>query len=205
MREATKSPLSLDQVARLLFATEGSTDPIRDTALLLFLLDTGCRAGETIALNAADVDLANGNCMVLGKGSKRRLVYFGGETAAALGRYLTYSRRLSTHGAVTDPESALFLPLHGRGRFTVSGLRCIVRRLSKAAGVKTSCSPHAFRRTFAVQTLRNGANVFSVQAMLGHTDLEMTRRYCRIAESDIETQHRAFGPVDNLLPSLSAP
>jgi site-specific recombinase XerD len=54
------------------------------------------------------------------------------------------------------------------------------------------------RRTFAVQTLRNGANVFSVQTMLGHTDLQMTRRYCAIAHADVETQHRQYGPVDHL-------
>lgn len=193
--ESTRDPLTQHQVEKLFTSIDLSQDPLRDTALLLFLLDTGCRAGEVVALNVEDIDLANRCCEVLGKGRKKRLVYFGEHTADALRHYLRNGGRLRADYTY-NRDSALFLPVKNSERFTVSGLRSIVRRLTKVADIKTSCSPHAFRRTFAVQTLRNGANVFSVQAMLGHTNLEMTRQYCRMAVADVENQHRHFAPVD---------
>lgn len=82
--------------------------------------------------------------------------------------------------------------------FTRSGLLHLVKRLGKTAGIKDSASVHALRRSFAVQMLRNGANVFSVQAMLGHTNLQMTRKYCTMALTDAEAQHRQFSPMDRL-------
>ncbi len=80
----------------------------------------------------------------------------------------------------------------------LSGLQQLLKRLEKTCGIKASRSPHAFRRSFAVQTLKNGANVFSVQAMLGHTDLQMTQTYCALAQADIEAQHRQYSPLDRL-------
>ena len=65
-------------------------------------------------------------------------------------------------------------------------------------GQRQNCSPHALRRTFAVMSLRNGANIFSVQDALGHSNLDMTRRYCRIAQADVQEQHRRFSPMNNI-------
>lgn len=82
--------------------------------------------------------------------------------------------------------------------FTRWGLLRLIKRLGSAADIKDACCVHALRRTFAVQMLRNGANVFSVQAMLGHSDLGQTRQYCAIALADVEEQHHAYSPADRL-------
>lgn len=83
--------------------------------------------------------------------------------------------------------------------FGPSGIYQVMKRLARNAGVPNP-GPHAMRRTFVVNVLREGANVFSVQALMGHADLQMTRRYCAIAQTDIAEQHRRFSPADRLKP-----
>jgi site-specific recombinase XerD len=211
VRVEVKSPLSLDQIQTLFESARRSTQPLRDTAILSLLLDTGCRASELIAIQLEDVDWQNRCCRVLGKGNKYRTLYFGDRTGQALQAYVEASGRQVSVGndrvynaSVTTPlflSDAACLGTRDERHptpLTRSGLLQLMKRLGKAGGIKMSCSPHALRRTFAVQTLRNGANVFSVQAMLGHTDLQMTRRYCAIAHADVEAQHRQFAPMDRL-------
>lgn len=203
VRNEVKEPLSISQFQELIHSASKTLQPLRDVAILSLLLDTGCRASELISLKREDIDWDNRSCRVLGKGNKFRTIYFGEKTATALKAYVSSSGPAEN----SEPESLpLFLStrgvepdsMEGTRSLTRSGLLQLVERLSRAAGIKGSCSPHVLRRTFAVQTLRNGANVFSVQAMLGHTDLQMTRRYCAVANADVEAQHRAFAPMDRL-------
>lgn len=80
-----------------------------------------------------------------------------------------------------------------------SGLLQLIRRLGRKAGIQaTRCSPHTFRNTFAVEFLRGGGNLFSLQQLLGHSSLSMTNRYVALAQGDIENQHRQFSPADRL-------
>ena len=79
----------------------------------------------------------------------------------------------------------------------------MLKRLGRRAGIKDEVSVHALRRSFAVQMLKNGANVFSVQAMLGHSTLKQTRKYCTLALADAEAQHRQFSPMDRFAPMSS--
>lgn len=199
VHEEMKTSLSQAQIEALLDAAQESTNPTRNVALLWFLLDTGCRASELVATRLEDIDLKSRCCQVLGKGNKYRDVYFGSKTAQALWQYLEKTGRLHTAGQGRAENSSLFLSGRGIEPLTLSGLQQIMKRLKKRAGIRAACSPHAFRRSFAVETLRNGANVFSVQAMLGHTDLQMTQRYCALSQADVEAQHRSFSPVDRLL------
>jgi integrase/recombinase XerD len=143
-----------------------------------------------VALKCKDVDLESGRCRVLGKGNKYRTVFFGHKTGGLLARLI----RRNGNGE----DGPLFVSSRGRGHFTRSGLLHLMKWLGNSAGIKDEVSLHVFRRSFAVQMLRNGANVFSVQAMLGHTNLTMTRRYCQVALADTEAQHRKFGPMDRL-------
>jgi integrase/recombinase XerD len=196
VREETKAPLSPQQVVALLRAARRSADPARNAAILLFLLDTGCRASELVSLRRRDLDQANRRCRVLGKGDKYRTLFFGERTAAVLARYL---RELDLQGGpLSSQDDPLFFSARGGASLTRSGLLHLVKRLAQAAGIKDAVCVHALRRSFAVQMLRNGANVFSVQAMLGHTNLQQTRKYCALAMADAEAQHRQFGPVDRL-------
>ncbi len=123
------------------------------------------------------------------------MVHFGMATGNALRLYLR-----SRSDADTDEEPAFVADKCGEAvrPLTRSGLRQLIGRLGKAAGITRACSPHVLRRTFAVSWLRNGGNIFSLQAMLGHSDLRMTQRYLSLARADIAEQARQFSPGDNL-------
>jgi len=194
VRFEEKQPLSVDQIKALLGATRRSQQPRRNEAIFLLLLDTGIRSSELVSLKIGDIDLRSRQCNVLGKGNKVRVVYFGMTTGNALRLYLRQREE--------DVEAPLFLADKSRGAvrgLTRSGLQQLLERLGQTAGITgRSCSPHVLRRTFAMTWLRNGANVFSLQAMLGHSDLRMTQRYLSLANADIAEQARQFSPADKL-------
>lgn len=190
MRSEQVQPFTPEHQGAFVSASRKSTHPRRDEAIVLFLLDTGVRASELCALKMSDLDLQQRRCTVLGKGSKRRSIFFGRASSKALWQYLREHPR--------DDNDFVFLSDRG-GRagepLTRSGLLQLVRRLGIAAKIQAAhCSPH----TFAVEFLRNGGNVFSLQQMLGHTSLHMTNRYVALAQADIENQHRQFSPADRL-------
>lgn len=183
-------PFAMEQVKALLTAAKRTKNPRRDEALVLFLLDTGVRASELCSLVVKDVDMQGRRCSVLGKGNKYRTVYFGGATAKAIWQYLRSDPR-----EVVEP---LFLSERGEA-FTRSGLRQLIERLGDLARIEAArCSPHTFRHTFAVEFLRAGGNVFTLQQLLGHTDLKTSNRYVALAQADIQNQHRQFSPADRL-------
>ncbi len=164
---------------------------LRDKVILLTLLDTGCRASEVTSLNVGDVDLHSGSVMIRrGKGSKWRSVFLGSKTRRALVAYL----RLRRDASDQDP---LFATVTG-GRLTYTGLRDIVRRRAARAGLPAP-TLHSFRRAFALLSLRNGVDVFSLQRLLGHADLSALRRYLAQNDEDLRRAHERTGPVDTLL------
>jgi site-specific recombinase XerD len=184
-------PFTREQVEALLLAARRASYPQRDEAILLFLLDTGVRASELCTIKMNDVDLFSCRAQVLGKGNKRRSVYFGRRCARALRTYLRREYR--------TPDYPLFTTERGEAALTRSGLLQIIHKMGKRAGIQvTRCSPHTFRHTFAVEFLRAGGNVFSLQQLLGHTGLQITQRYVALAQADIQTQHRQFSPGDRL-------
>ena len=163
----------------------------RDRAMMLFLLDSGCRRAELHALNVAHVDLSTGSVLIeRGKGGKRRVTFIGSKTRRALVRYL----RL--RGEVSD-SNPLWVTLQGR-RLTFAGLREVVRRRAKRAQVPVP-SLHAFRRAFAISALRAGCDLITLQRMLGHSSLAVVSRYLRQVEDDLREAHERVGPVDHLL------
>jgi site-specific recombinase XerD len=193
-RKDQVQPFTHKQVQAILDATRRSQHPRRDEAIVFFLLDTGVRASELCGLKMRDLDLGARSCRVVGKGDKERAVCFGRSTAQALWRYLREQER--------EPDEPVFLSDRGRRAgepLTRSGLLQLIHRLGESAGVQvTRCSPHTFRHTFAIEFLRAGGNVFSLQQMLGHTALHMTNKYVAYAQADIENQHRQFSPVERL-------
>jgi integrase/recombinase XerC/integrase/recombinase XerD len=161
----------------------------RDKALLLFLLDTGARAAECAALNLADVDPRLGVVHIrAGKGDKDRYVFMGSRTSKAIMRY-TMGRERSTGGALWLTESG--------GRLTLEGLRMVLRRLGKRAGVE-HCHPHTFRRTFALWSLRAGMSIYHLQRLMGHADITVLRQYLDLVTEDVQAAHQAAGIVDRL-------
>lgn len=183
-------PFTEDQVQAILAAAKRAKYPKRDVAIVLFLLDTAVRVSELCSLTMQDVDLVSKKAVVLGKGNKHRAVYFSRQTGRALTAYL--------RGTTRQPTDPLFIS-EKRCPFSRNGMFQLVERLGKNAGVEaTRCSPHTFRHTAAIWFLRNGGNVFSLQQMLGHTDIKMTSHYLAIADADIQFQHTQFSPVERL-------
>lgn len=187
-------PFATEQVEALLAAAKKSTAPLRNEAIILFLLDTGVRASELCHLKMHDLDIDGRRCKVLGKGNKHRSVFFGKATTKALWNYL--------RDEPCDDDDPLFTANRGTRSgeaLTRCGLLRLIVRLGKTAGIQsTRCSPHTFRHTFAVEFLRGGGNVFSLKELLGHTSLTIVNRYVSLAQADIENQHRQFSPGDRL-------
>ncbi len=167
----------------------------RDEALILFLLDTGLRASELCALRIRDVDMSTGEVTIQhgkeggAKGAKGRTVYIGKATKRTLWRYLV------ERGEKDNEEVPLFTTIDDKP-LNRDSLRFIFIRLGKAAGLKT-CHPHMFRHTFAINYLRSDGDVLTLQTLLGHTSLEMVKRYARIAKIDLQRSHGRASPVDN--------
>ncbi|MFN3653279.1 MAG: tyrosine-type recombinase/integrase [Armatimonadota bacterium] len=187
-------PFSEEQVNALLTAAGKSSDPKRDEAILLFLLDTGARVSETCRIRTQDLDLTGRRVRVVGKGGKERTLPFGRKVAKAFFAYLRDMPK--------EPEDALFASNRGREAgepLTRDGMHALIARLGGRANIDTvRCSPHTFRHTFAISFLRNGGNVFTLKELLGHTSLVMVNRYVALAQADIESQHRQFSPADRL-------
>jgi len=162
---------------------------LRDRAVILLLVDTGMRSGELAGLRARDLDMKNRRLTVFGKGSKERVLPFSPTTGKAIWHYLQTER--GEHG----PRDPLFVTVDGEP-LNREALLQLVNRLGERAGV-TDCHPHRFRHTFAVTFLRNGGNVYELQAMLGHTTLEMVKQYLSLAQTDVEAAHRRASPVEN--------
>jgi len=160
----------------------------RDKAILLSLVDTGCRASEFLSINIGDIDLVNGEIRILhGKGDKYRTVYLGRNSRRVVRRYLKTRNEAFNH-------TPLWIT-HDGCRLTISGLRQIIRRRAGDAKIDAP-GIHDFRRCFAIEFLRNDGDIFTLQKILGHSSLEMVKRYLAIAKGDCETAHRKASPVD---------
>jgi integrase/recombinase XerC/integrase/recombinase XerD len=183
---------NLEDVQRMVAACAGHTfTALRDKALLLFLLDTGARASETLAIDLNDLDFAANSAFIrFGKGGKQRMVYFGKTTRRALTAYLKTRK---------DDNPALWVNEQGE-RFTRYGLDKTLRLRAKQAGISNPPSAHDFRRAFALNMLRSGCDVFTLQRLMGHSDLTVLRRYLAQTESDLQQAHRQHSPVDRLKP-----
>lgn len=164
----------------------------RDKALILTLVDTGIRVTELCDLKVKDVDLKDGRLVVTGKGNKTRHVYLGKIGLKFLWSYLT-ERYPNGDWKGNDP---VFTDQTNLYPLTRDGVRNLVRRLGNAAGIP-DVHPHRFRHTFAIEFLRNGGNIFTLQAILGHTSLDMVKNYLQIVETDLQNAHRSASPVDN--------
>lgn len=161
----------------------------RDRAILLCLLDSGCRRGEFLALNVADVDLVTGAVRIQhGKGDKARTVYLGARSRKALIRYLKTRPDLKA-------SSPLFASQDG-SRFSSDGLKSMIRRRAAAAGVEPP-GLHDFRRCFAIEMQRNGVDPVTISRLLGHSSLQVTLRYLAQNEDDFRAAHKMGSPVDN--------
>jgi site-specific recombinase XerD len=182
--------LSGDEVARLLDSPPGAAPrDLRDRALLELLYGCGLRAAEACDLGLRDVRLETRSLRVTGKGGKQRVVPIGGAAEAALERYLHRGRpRMAVPGG---PER-LFLSVRGRPLHPSDVRRALLRALERA-GIPQR-SPHALRHTFATDLLEGGADLRSIQDMLGHASVGTTQVYTHVSVRHLRTAHANAHP-----------
>ena len=182
--------LSRDEMERLLnAATDESPETIRDRAMLELLYAAGLRVSELTGLGVNDLDLELGVVRVIGKGDKERLVPVGEAALEWIRRYLAEVRPGMDH----DRAAALFLSRRGHG-LTRQAVWHRLRRYALLAGITTKFSPHTFRHSFATHLLEGGADLRSVQAMLGHADISTTEIYTHLDRQRIRQEYEKCHP-----------
>jgi site-specific recombinase XerD len=187
-------PVTPESVMALVDACDGSIIGKRDRAIFLTLLDTGLRAGELCALTVGNLDLTDNSLRVeRGKGGKGRMVFVGAQTRRALRAYLR-ERRPADHEPLFEARHTT----GERGPLTYNGLRAIVTRRARQAGIDPPPSLHSFRRAFAIALLRSGADVASISRMMGHGSLPVVLRYLKQMRDDLAATHAQHSPVDGM-------
>ncbi len=187
-------PLTEDEIQRVLTSClDSAFEKQRNFAIMMLFLDTGIRLDELVNLRLSRVDFAIGEMTIFGKGSKERKVPIGTQAKKALIDYITKERSEPIN---PQDEDRLFLNADGYP-ITHDAVEKLFQRVKKAAEVD-KLHPHACRHTFSVRYLINGGDAFSLQKILGHTSLEMTRKYVNLASDDVKNKHRRFSPMDNL-------
>lgn len=160
---------------------------VRDRAILEVLYATGLRCAELVGLDLSDVDQAGRMIRVLGKGSKERIVPFGRTAQGALNRYL------SVRTGLWARSEALFVNKRG-GRLTDRSVRRLVARRVRQAAIEQRVSPHTLRHAFATHLLERGADLRSIQELLGHARLSTTQRYTHLNTRQILESYRKAHP-----------
>ena len=156
---------------------------IRDLAIIDLLASTGMRVGELVKLNIEDVDFENRECIVFGKGSKERPVYFDARTKIHLQNYIN-SR--------TDDNKALFVSLlKPHNRLEISGVEIRLRKLGRKLNIN-KVHPHKFRRTLATRAIDKGMPIEQVQILLGHAKIDTTMEYAMVEQNNVKISHRRF-------------
>lgn len=156
---------------------------IRDLAIIDILTSIGMRVGELVKLNRVDVDFANRECVVLGKGSKERIVYFDARTKLHLQNYLN-SR--------TDENEALFVSLlEPHNRLEIAGVEIMVRKLGRSLEIN-KVHPHKFRRTLATRAIDKGMPIEQVQKLLGHQKIDTTMEYAIVDQQNVKNSHKKY-------------
>lgn len=182
--------LSLDEVERLLEAPDSSTpEGLRDRAMLELLYATGLRVSELVSLRLSDLHFEMGYLVCRGKGRKERVVPYGRSAKRSLERYLTRGRsRLAK-----EANDALFLSRLGRG-MTRQRFFQILKAYGRRVGIRRDLSPHVVRHSFATHLLERGADLRSLQLMLGHSNIGTTQIYTHVSRERLRRIYDTHHP-----------
>ena len=155
----------------------------RDLAIIDMLASTGMRVSELVTLNKQDVDFVNRECVVFGKGSKERPVYFDARTKIHLLNYLNERK---------DNNPALFVSLlEPHNRLQISGVEITLRKLGRSLNIQ-KVHPHKFRRTLATQAIDKGMPIEQVQRLLGHQKIDTTMEYAMVDQQNVKVSHKKY-------------
>lgn len=184
-------PISLDDVERVIAATEGPTpERLRDRAIIELLYGAGLRVSELTGLDVDDLDLEAGSVRVFGKGGKEREVPVGGMAKIACEGYLVRSR---PEMARPSSRAALFLNQRG-GRLSRQSCGRLLARYAKMAGLEPRLAPHTLRHSFATHLLEGGADVRVVQELLGHASVATTQIYTLVTREHLREVYYSSHP-----------
>ena len=185
-----------DELKRLINAPKSDNDPgnspqnlkgLRDSAILELLFSTGLRVSELCSLNRDSIDLKRDEFSIRGKGGKVRVVFISDQAKEVLNEYL--NKR-------DDPEESMFLQMGGKKsesmRLTPRSVERIVAFYAKKAGISKKVTPHIVRHSFATDLLRNGADIRSVQVMLGHSNISTTQIYTHVTDKELRNVYKKF-------------
>lgn len=160
-----------------------SCTELRDLAMIDMLASTGMRVGEMVLLNRDDINFADRECVVFGKGDKERVVYFDARTKIHLQNYLE-SR--------TDTCPALFVSLRfPHERLKIGGVEVRLRKLGRNLGIQ-KVHPHKFRRTMATMAIDKGMPIEQLQRLLGHSKIDTTLQYAMVKQSNVKLAHKKY-------------
>lgn len=184
--------LSEEEVEAILsIPDEAAPQGLRDRAMLELLYATGVRVSELVRLHMSQLNLSAGLVQVDGKGRRQRLVPVGEEAVGWLEQYLAAGR---SHFLKPGAErEGVFLTRRGR-RMTRQGFWCLVRQYARRAGIHKPISPHVLRHAFATHLLNNGADLRSVQLLLGHSSISTTQIYTHVARARLKSLYAAHHP-----------
>jgi len=183
--------LTIEQVESLLLIPDKSIPTgSRDKAMLELLYATGIRVSELVSLNIEDIHIEMGLIKCFGKGSKERIVPLGSLAKESIHWYLNYGR-MKLKKKTTD--HALFLNHHGK-RLSRQGFWKIIKKYAKLAAIEQEITPHTLRHSFATHLLENGADLRSVQEMLGHADISTTQIYTHLTKTRLKEVYSKTHP-----------
>ena len=191
MKKSIPGVISLDDVETLLGATDESTpEGLRDSAMLEVLYATGIRVSELIGLKLNDVNFDHGYVIVYGKGSKERIVPLGEKAREKMLAYLADARPLILK---SREAKALFVTRRGKG-MSRQGFWKLIKNYALKAGISKKISPHTLRHSFATHLLERGADLRTIQIMLGHSDISTTQIYTHVESERLKEIHKKYHP-----------
>ena len=162
----------------------------RDSCVIILMYGTGLRISEVVNLYKDNVNFDSGQIKVIGKGKKERSVFMSANVFKALYKYNSQQRPAT-------PSHYFFIHEDGRP-LTRFYFEHRMQAYVKKAGITAVCTPHILRYSFSIQFLRNGGDPFTLQQILGHSTMEMTRRYAKVANSDVEAKMKQYSPAEQL-------
>ena len=191
MKKSIPDVLSLEDIEKILNVPDLTKyEGIRDSAMLEVLYASGLRVTELAELKQVNINYDHGYLIVMGKGSKERIVPIGSTSIKKINDYLQLSRPYIIKNSISD---YLFVTRRGN-KFTRQGIWKLIKTYASAAGIEKNISPHTIRHSFATHLLERGADLRTIQLLLGHSDISTTQIYTHVETKRLREIHNKFHP-----------